>query len=421
MPGQRRLRGAFLSLVVAAGLALFAPAGAQQQSVDTYGPVRQADTLWELALRFRRDANVTAQQAMIAILRANPEAFREGNINALRTGVTLRVPSAAEMTAITQAEAVAEFNRHEQAWRNRRRTGTAAPGPGSSAPAQPARAPSPTAAGEQATLESQLGEVRAKVTELNERLAERDDAIEELLVQLAAVRRELRQAQGDAPAAPGRRADAEGEPESEAAARATWLPVSPLVLGSSLIVLLVLIVVVTLIRQRGGREEPYAEEDGDEEEELYELEPDEEAEEVLHDARAGDRGHDEEKAEPGRIAARPTSVAAAAAVDVAREFDSDQEDEDPPEHDLPIGMDLEGEEDWDEGSDEGEGTDDLSAPARADGPPRFGRHVEVGELDDLEFDSGSGRATLADRSEDLDDDQSPADGEPGRSGGGRRR
>jgi pilus assembly protein FimV len=116
-----------LWLAVAASIALAAPVAAQQGADSTYGPVRRADTLWDLALRFRGDSGVNAQQAMIAILRANPDAFVDGNINALRTGVTLRVPTAAEMAAVTRGDAAAEFARHEQAWRNRRRTGSAAP------------------------------------------------------------------------------------------------------------------------------------------------------------------------------------------------------------------------------------------------------------------------------------------------------
>ena len=137
LPAARRL---IAGAVIAAGLALAPPADAQQAGGSTYGPVQRADTLWELALRFRGDAAVNAQQAMIAILRANPGAFVEGNINALRTGVTLRVPTAADMAAISPGEASAEFARHEEAWRNRRQTGSAAPAPGPEDPA-PARHP----------------------------------------------------------------------------------------------------------------------------------------------------------------------------------------------------------------------------------------------------------------------------------------
>ena len=403
------IRNLVVALLLAAGIALVMPAGAQVGTGSTYGPVKQDDTLWELALRFRGEANATAHQVMIAILRANPEAFREGNINALRTGVTLRVPSAAEMTAITQGQAIAEFNRHEVAWRNRRRTGTAAPDPGA-APARPAQpAPAPArGADETAELEAQLRATRTEVTELNKRLAERDDAIEELLVQLAAVRRELRRAQGDTPAPPVRPAGSDGGGEGDGAARATWLPVSPLVLGSSLIVLLVLIVVVTLIRQRGGEhEEPYPEDEG--EEELYELEPDEVEDETLHDDRDIERGSEAGDPEPARTGARPASLAAAA-VEVAGDFESGRGDDDDPERDdLPIGMDLEEEDDWEPGPDEPPG--DQSAPVHADDPLRFGRHVEVGELDELELEDGPDRASFVEVSEDLDDDESPADGE----------
>ena len=406
-----------IALLIVAGVVVTVPVEAQQDSGSTYGPVRPADTLWVLALRFRGDSDVTAQQAMIAILRANPEAFREGNINALRTGVTLRVPTVAEMAAITQGEAVAEFNRHEQAWRNRRRTGTAAPAPGPAAPARPAPAPSTPAdtAEEEAGPEAELEAAREEVAELHKRLAERDEAIEDLLIQLAAVRRELRAAR-DGTTAPAV-VDEEGARE-DAASRATWLPVSPLVLGSSLIVLLVLIVVVTLIRQRGEREEPYSEgldEDGDEdgEEEAYELEPDEEAEGALRDDRSEDASDGGERNEPSRVRAASASAAVAAGA-----FDAGPHDDDLPgdeSTDLPIGMDLEGEEEeW--GREDGKPSGAAAETEGTDAESELAPPIEVGDLDDLELDAGpsTGGFTV------LDDDASPEPAEPGRPGGERR-
>ena len=422
-----------VAFVLAAGIALVAPAGAQQTSGATYGPVRPADTLWELALRFRGDASVSAQQVMIAILRANPEAFRQGNINALRTGITLRVPSAEEMGAITQEEAVAEFNRHVVAWRNRRQTGSATPAPGpagqTAAATPPAPAPELPSTAEPG-LEEQLQAARAEVADMHERLAERDEAIEELLVQLAAIRRELRQAQGEAPAGAGAPAVGEGDarPE-ETASRASWLPVSPLVLGSGLIVLLVLIVVVTLIRQRGERDDPYAEdlyEDG--EEESYAGEGEEREDENLYaDSAEGFPGDDRE-VEPrsaGRSGAPVVAAATGAAAGYAAGTDDEEAESEGREEDestdLPIGIDLEGEEDWDHEPEE-EGHASGSEPAGTDGASDFGRHVEVGELDDLELDVDPDereRRTYPNLSSDLDDAPSVGD-EPDRLRRGRR-
>ena len=431
-PSVQRLRlmqRAVAALVLAAGIALVAPAGAQPAPGATYGPVRPADTLWDLALRFRGGAGVSAHQVMIAILRANPEAFREGNINALRTGVTLRVPSVGEMAGITQGEAVAEFDRHEVAWRNRRRNGTAAPAPaaaGAAAPAQPS-APPPTPerpAAAEPDLEEQLLAARSEVADMYERLAERDEAIEELLVQLAALRRELRQAQGGAPAVSGAPAVGAGDELRDGmASRASWLPVSPLVLGSGLIVLLVLIVVVTLIRQRGERDEPYAEdpyEDGDEE--SYDEEAGEEEVEDLYPGPAEDPPGDDfepERRHAGRSAAPAVAAAAGAAAGFAA-GEEDEEAEGRPEDestDLPIGIDLEGEEDWDHEPEEEPAS--LSEPAGTDEAPDFSRHVEVGELDELELDVEPDPRSYPNLSADLDDD-SPDGGEPDRPGGRRR-
>ena len=431
-----RLHGILLALALAlaAGVAVVAPAGSQQPSPGTYGPVRPADTLWDLALRFRGDASVTAQQAMIAILRANPGAFREGNINSLRSGVTLRVPSVADMAAITQEEAVAEFSRHEEAWRTRARTGTAAPaGVAPARAAPPPSTPSP-AASEPAVsspeLEEQLEKVRSEVVELHKRLAERDEAIEELLVQLAEIQRELRAARAGAPppsteAVPGDEVDTGESP----AARASWLPVSPLVLGSSLIVLLVLIVVVTLIRQRGEREDPHAEDlhgggdDGDGGEESYADGPDGDDDRDLFAVPGEGPLDDDPGREPrhARARAAPATVAVGGAVAVG--FEVVEEDTmdlpDDESTDLPIGIDLEGDEGWDVER----GGDSPARPEEAeldDGPSAFGRHVEVGKLDELELDTGATQGSYPGIPADLDDEGSPDGGEPDRPGGGRR-
>ena len=274
-------RRPFLWPALALALTLALPAAAQQTPGSTYA-VGAADTLWELALRFRAGTGVNAQQAMIAILRANPEAFQEGNINALRRGVTLRVPSAADMAAVTPAEAAAEFARHEEAWRNRGRTGTAAPGP---APvAQPAAAPPvPTAArsdagSDQPGPSAELVEARAVIDRLRRQLSERDAEIESLLVRLFTAKEELERVRGvgvETPEAPASGSDRDAPAEFSRPS----LPVSPLILGSALVVILILVVVVTLIRRREGPESAGREEgpqaEGWDEEPLGD-EPDEE-------------------------------------------------------------------------------------------------------------------------------------------------
>ena len=71
----------------------------QTPTSGEYGPTRTADTLWGIADRLGSQRNVPTQQMMAALYRANPDAFIQGNIDALRTGVVLNIP---ETEAILQ-------------------------------------------------------------------------------------------------------------------------------------------------------------------------------------------------------------------------------------------------------------------------------------------------------------------------------
>jgi pilus assembly protein FimV len=77
--------------------------------------VQRSETLWGIASRVRPDNRLTMNQTMLAIFEANPEAFG-GNINILRAGAALRVPSADEIFRINRGEALAEAQRQHAAW-----------------------------------------------------------------------------------------------------------------------------------------------------------------------------------------------------------------------------------------------------------------------------------------------------------------
>lgn len=81
---------------------------------------RRNDTLWKVAGAVRPDTDVSMEQAMLGLLRTNPEAFYEGNINNLKAGYVLRVPSRDEMTSLSQAQARQEARAQYQAWRQAR-------------------------------------------------------------------------------------------------------------------------------------------------------------------------------------------------------------------------------------------------------------------------------------------------------------
>ncbi len=82
---------------------------------DSY-TVKRADTLSKIANVIAPEVGSTPRQTMMALYRANPQAF-DGNVNVLRAGSVLRIPPAADIQAISNAEAAAELSRQYGAWR----------------------------------------------------------------------------------------------------------------------------------------------------------------------------------------------------------------------------------------------------------------------------------------------------------------
>ncbi|HTD71940.1 MAG TPA: FimV/HubP family polar landmark protein [Steroidobacteraceae bacterium] len=78
--------------------------------------VAQGDTLTKIARSLHAGTRTDIDQTMIAMYRANPDAFG-GNINILRRGSVLRVPGGDEIAALNQSEATSEVHRQMEAWR----------------------------------------------------------------------------------------------------------------------------------------------------------------------------------------------------------------------------------------------------------------------------------------------------------------
>ncbi len=81
-----------------------APGGAGTGAAgDTY-TVQRGDTLSEIAQTYKNDG-ITLNQALAALYEANPAAFIGKNMNRLRSGVILQMPSQADMAATDAREA----------------------------------------------------------------------------------------------------------------------------------------------------------------------------------------------------------------------------------------------------------------------------------------------------------------------------
>ncbi|MEX2962761.1 FimV/HubP family polar landmark protein [Microbulbifer sp. TYP-18] len=182
--------------------------GGQAGSSQVYGPVVANQTLWQIALDSRPDRRLSVQQTMLAIQRLNPEAFIDNNINLLKRGVVLRLPSADDIRNLTRTQAIAQVAVQNDSWRGRGvggevatgapldgravvgetassdtlegRVSLAAPGDnesvlsGSGSGAEDSEALS----GELAVAEEELDKQRLENAELQERISELDEQID---------------------------------------------------------------------------------------------------------------------------------------------------------------------------------------------------------------------------------------------------
>lgn len=75
-------------------------------SADTSYRVRKNDTLWNVARRVRPSTAISVPKMMTVLHKANPQAFIANDINMLRNGEVLRVPTLSEMQSVSQHVAV---------------------------------------------------------------------------------------------------------------------------------------------------------------------------------------------------------------------------------------------------------------------------------------------------------------------------
>jgi FimV-like protein len=91
-----------------------------QETAQTYGPITPGERLWNIAAKVS-PPSITRHQAILALHKANPQAFGVScNMNSLKIGETLRIPSLSEMQALSPDDAIKEFNRQIQQWESRR-------------------------------------------------------------------------------------------------------------------------------------------------------------------------------------------------------------------------------------------------------------------------------------------------------------
>lgn len=86
---------------------------------DQYGVTTSTDTLWNIAKKVRPNNAVSMNQMMVSLLNENPHAFRHNNINGLKTGEAITVPSLNDINKLSKAEATQIVKQQNQQWKNR--------------------------------------------------------------------------------------------------------------------------------------------------------------------------------------------------------------------------------------------------------------------------------------------------------------
>ena len=165
-----------------------APAGGSTYTVSP------GDTLTKIARSLHAGSAADVDQSMIAIYRANPDAFG-GNINILKRGAVLRMPGADDIAALNQNEAMSEVHRQMESWRsgggaeNGGHLRLVTPGAGTGSGASANAGGTPGAASGASTAENQA--LKNQVKDLEGQLADSRRLLEIKNNELAALQKKL--------------------------------------------------------------------------------------------------------------------------------------------------------------------------------------------------------------------------------------
>ncbi|WP_165483029.1 FimV/HubP family polar landmark protein [Legionella genomosp. 1] len=89
----------------------------QVRKEASYGPTLVNENIWQIAQRYVT-TDSSLQQVILAIVGTNSQAFTQGNLNGLKIGERLRIPSNEEVLKIPADLAKKEVEAHDIAWKS---------------------------------------------------------------------------------------------------------------------------------------------------------------------------------------------------------------------------------------------------------------------------------------------------------------
>ncbi|MCW8827927.1 MAG: hypothetical protein OQK94_02600 [Gammaproteobacteria bacterium] len=144
----------------------------ETDSTPLYVEVAENESLDSIAVRLSKESNRSYMHMMVALYRANPSAFYRDNINNLKSGVRLRVPSEEELYQLSDAEVFSTVREHEA-----RRTAT--------------RRAVQREQSEQRVLEQQLRQLAQENSEIEQRNRQLKERLARLEQQMSSMSRKV--------------------------------------------------------------------------------------------------------------------------------------------------------------------------------------------------------------------------------------
>ena len=171
---SRAVLALWLGLGLLAGVAFAAPPATTPVAAEAAPgsvAVQPGDMASVLAFRLK-PRGATIEQMMVALLRSNPEAFVQGNVNVLREGAVLRLPAPEQVLGTSPEQAREWVQQHHQAFLNNTPAPTFGPAP--------ATAAAPSADKPAQSTEPEPEDVRERLRVARARLAQLEQNIQEL-------------------------------------------------------------------------------------------------------------------------------------------------------------------------------------------------------------------------------------------------
>ncbi|MGB6141176.1 MAG: FimV/HubP family polar landmark protein, partial [Pseudoalteromonas rhizosphaerae] len=91
--------------------------GVQGRSI---GPIKPTDTLWRIAAKVRPDNSVSIYQVMQALYEKNPQSFLDQNLNHMRDGAYLKIPTLADIRAVSPELAKQRSEQDDELWEKKK-------------------------------------------------------------------------------------------------------------------------------------------------------------------------------------------------------------------------------------------------------------------------------------------------------------